>query len=301
MHYEEGFYKQLLDNLYDGVYFLDSERSITYWNRGAERLTGYRADEVVGCYCRENILEHVDENGNRLCDSDLCPAVKTLKDGMDREEVLYLRHKDGHRVPVQIKVSPIKNFAGRVIGAVEIFGDATSHLDNLHTIEELRKMALLDPLTGIGNRRYGEMNLRFRKGEMERYGWSFGVLFMDLDDFKRINDTYGHEAGDGVLKMTASTLRKNLRSFDMVSRWGGEEFLALVVNVDRDKLLRVGEKLRLMVEQSGLHLNGELLKTTITVGGTLAEKDDSTEELVSRADALMYQGKQKGKNCVVVS
>lgn len=202
MHYEEGFYKQLLDNLYDGVYFLDAERSITYWNHGAERITGYKAEEVVGCYCRENILEHVDENGNRLCDSDLFPAVRTLKDGLDREKVLYLRHKDCHRVPVQIKVSPIQDPGGRVIGAVEIFGDATSHLDNLQTIEELKKVALLDPLTGIGNRRYGEMNLRFRKGEMERSGWSFGVLYMDLDDFKSVNDTHGHEVGDRVLKMS---------------------------------------------------------------------------------------------------
>lgn len=301
MHYEDRFYKKLLDNLYDGVYFLDAERSITYWNHGAERITGYGAEEVVGCYCRENILEHVDENGNRLCDSDLCPAVKTLKDGLDREEILYLRHKDGHRVPVQIKVSPIQDQGGRVIGAVEIFGDATSHLDNLQTIEELKRVALLDPLTGIGNRRYGEMNLRFRKGEMERYGWSFGILYIDMDDFKLINDTHGHEVGDRALKMTAATLSNNLRSFDTVSRWGGEEFMALVVNVDRERLFRVGEKLRRLVEQSGLRTNDRLLKVTITVGGTLAGKADSPEELVSRADSLMYQGKKMGKNCVVVS
>ncbi len=301
MHYDEGFYKQLLDNLYDGVYFLDRERSITYWNHGAERLTGYRPEEVVGCYCRENILEHVDERGNRLCDSDLCPAVRTLKDGLEREEMLYLHHKNGHRVPVQVKVSPIRDARGNVIGAVEIFGDATSHLDSLHTIEELKKLALLDPLTGIGNRRYGEMNLRFRKGEMERYGWSFGVLYIDLDDFKLINDSHGHEVGDEVLRMTAATLRRSLRSFDTVSRWGGEEFLALVVNVTRENLLRVGEKLRLLVEQSGLHMKDHLLKVTITVGGTLAGKVDSPEDLVSRADSLMYEGKERGKNCVVVS
>lgn len=96
-------------------------------------------------------------------------------------------------------------------------------------------------------------------------------------------------------------MSNNLRSFDTVSRWGGEEFAALVVNVDRERLFRVGEKLRRLVEQSGLRLGDRLIKVTMTVGGTLAGEADSPEELLSRADALMYQGKEMGKNCVLVS
>ena len=84
MYLEDSFYKALLDNLYDGVYFVDVERSIIYWNRGAERLTGYGGDEVIGHYCRENILEHVDDMGSRLCESDLCPWGPILSVGVSR-------------------------------------------------------------------------------------------------------------------------------------------------------------------------------------------------------------------------
>ena len=191
MNGEEDFYKNLLDNLYDGVYFLDAERRITYWNKGAERLTGYGADEVIDCYCRDDILMHVDEMGNKLCETDLCPAVKTLRDGRLREEELFLHHKRGHRVPVSIRVAPIPGPGGLVVGAVEVFSDNTSTVQTRQVIQELQKIALLDPLTQVGNRRYAELNLRARLAELERYGWPFGILFIDLDHFKEVNDRHG--------------------------------------------------------------------------------------------------------------
>lgn len=301
MDYDSGFYKMLLDNLYDGVYFVDIERRITYWNRGAERLTGYSGEEVLGRFCREDILEHVDEQRNRLCDSSLCPAAKTLRDGMPREEEAYLHHKEGYRLPVAIRVAPIKNREGGVVGAVEVFGDNTPRVVSRQTIEELQRIALLDPLTEVGNRRYAEMNLKFRLGELERYGWHFGVLFADIDLFKQVNDRFGHQVGDDALRMTAKTMSNSLRSFDVVSRWGGEEFLAIIVNVDRERLASVGEKLRAMVEQSSIRHNGYTIRVTVSIGGTLGRVGDDAESLVRRADALMYESKRKGRNHVTVN
>jgi len=300
MDIEEDFYKQLLDNLYDGVYFLDSDRRITYWNQGAERLTGYDADDVVGCYCREDILEHVDEKGTRLCDSSLCPASKTLRDGRAREEEVYLHHKSGYRVPVFIRVSPIHSPDGMIIGAVEIFSDATSRIDAKHTIEELQRLALLDSLTGVGNRRYAEMNLDFRLAEQERYGWPFGMLFIDIDHFKAINDSYGHDVGDAVLRMTAKTLSNSLRSFDTVCRWGGEEFVAIIINVGPSQLGTVCEKLRAMMEQSSISLDSKIINATVSIGATIAKEGDSVDSLVHRADELMYRSKQEGRNRISI-
>ena len=296
MEHEQDFYKNLLDNLYDGVYFMDADRRITYWNQGAERLTGYETEEVVGCYCRENILEHVDESGTRLCESSLCPAAKTLGDGEAREEEVYLHHKSGHRVPVSIRVAPIKSPEGTIIGAVEVFSDASFKIDARHTIEELQRMALLDALTGVGNRRYAEMNLKFRLAEMDRYGWPFGALFIDLDSFKDVNDAHGHEVGDVILKMAAKTLSNSLRSFDTVCRWGGEEFVAVIVNVDSERLHTVCEKLRAMVEQSSIALNGQSVGVTISIGGTIAGAGDDMQSLIRRADELMYRSKSAGRN-----
>ncbi len=300
MEFKDGFYKTLLDNLYDGVYFVDVERRITYWNRGAERLTGYRSHEVMGRFCRENILEHVDEKGNNLCETSLCPVAKTLVDGLAREEEAYLHHREGYRLPVAIRVAPIKTPHGRVMGAVEVFSDNTPRVISRQAVEELQKIALLDPLTEVGNRRYAEMHLKFRLAEKLRYGWSFGVLFIDIDRFKEVNDRYGHETGDKVLRMTARSLSNSLRSFDVVGRWGGEEFLAIIVNVDQGKLARVGEKLRTMVERSSLGLNGDQVKVTISIGGTVALPGDDSSSITHRADELMYESKRQGRNRVTV-
>jgi len=300
MDIERDFYKSLLDNLYDGVYFVDTERRITYWNLGAERLTGYDTEEVVGRFCRENILEHVDENGTRLCESSLCPAAKTLRDGQPREEEVYLHHKKGHRLPVAIRVAPIMSPDGKIVGAVEVFSDNTPRVISKQTIGELQRIALLDPLTEVGNRRYAEMNLKFRLAEQDRYGWPFGILFIDIDDFKDVNDRFGHEVGDDVLRMTARTLAGSLRSFDLVSRWGGEEFLAIVVNVDSGSLFAVAEKLRKMVEQSKIAYDSENIGVTVSIGGTLALKSDSVDTIVKRADELMYRSKAEGRNCTTL-
>ena len=124
-------------------------------------------------------------------------------------------HKDGHRVPVSIRVSPVRDGDGAVSGAVEIFQDISSRISDSERIEQLQKMAFLDDLTGIASRRYLEMRLRDRFGEMDRFHWTFGILLIDIDHFKRVNDTYGHNVGDRMLKMIATTLSACTRSFDL--------------------------------------------------------------------------------------
>lgn len=300
MDIEEDFYKNLLDNLYDGVYFLDRERKITYWNKGAERLTGYRASEVVECYCSNDILMHVNEEGVKLCETSLCPAVKTLNDGRPREEDVFLHHKRGYRVPVSIRVAPILGPDGAVIGAVEVFSDNTMNVESRQTIDELRRIALLDPLTEVGNRRYAELNLRARLAEFDRYGWAFGVLFMDLDHFKSVNDRFGHDVGDDVLRMTARTLSNSLRPFDLVCRWGGEEFIAVIVNIDNGRLGIVSEKLRVMVEQSSITYDSESIGVTISIGATISQPEDTAESIIKRADSLMYESKERGRNQITL-
>ena len=113
-------YKLWLDNLFDGAYVVDTKRVIQYWNKAAEELTGFTADEVVGRSSADNILNHVDLAGNLLCIIG-CPLLGTLCDGQKREELVFLHHKQGHRIPIQIRVSPIQDESGKVIGAIEIF------------------------------------------------------------------------------------------------------------------------------------------------------------------------------------
>lgn len=297
MLHDGDFYKQLLDNLYDGVYFVDRDRRITYWNQGAERITGYRAADVIGTRCCDNILRHVDDGGANLCDCN-CPVSHTMGDGFPREAEVFLHHNQGHRVPVQVRVSPIRNGGGEIVGAVEVFSDNSTRLTDIQRIEELQQMVFLDPLTGLANRRYIQMNLQSRFDEMFRYGWAFGLMLLDLDHFKQVNDRYGHDVGDELLKMVARTLQHAARSYDLVGRWGGEEFIVVIANVSRNKLAFTAERFRRLVEESTLALGAEIARVTTSVGATIATGEDSVGSLIKRTDELLYRSKAEGRNRV---
>lgn len=294
---DNNFYKALLDNLYDGVYLVDLERRITYWNKGAERLTGYKSSEVLGKRCADNILMHTDDEGINLCQNG-CPLLGTMADACPREVEVYLHHKEGHRVPVHVRATPILGPRGQVIGAVEIFSDNSSKISTLDMIKELKEMTFLDPLTGLANRRFFEPQLQLRLDEMHRYGWSFGVLFLDIDHFKRTNDLYGHDVGDLVLKMVANTLSKSLRTFDLLGRYGGEEFVAIISNANERQLHAIANRCRVLIEKSSLTIGTSIISVTVSIGAALAQPGDTAKTLLRQADLLMYKAKTLGRNRV---
>jgi diguanylate cyclase (GGDEF)-like protein/PAS domain S-box-containing protein len=299
MNTKDGFFRGILDSLHDGVYFVDVNKRITYWNKGAERITGYEGSETVGISCSDNLLVHIDDKGMNLCKTG-CPLAQTLMDGRVRETEAYLQHKDGHRLPVLIRVSPLRDVRGNIVGAVETFSDNSSKAALLHRIDELQKESLVDPLTGLANRRCIDMKLHSRIDEMQRYGWPCGVLFLDIDNFKIVNDTYGHNVGDRVLMMVARTLSSNLRSHDLLGRYGGEEFVAIITNVNMAKLHSFANRLRLLVEKSSLDTEYSTLRVTVSIGATLVRPEDTVEAAITRADLFMYNSKIGGRNRVSI-
>ncbi len=300
MEITKDFYKALLDGLNDGVYFMDRDRVIRYWNHGAERITGYRAGTAIGTACRDNLLMHIDEQGRTLCESDLCPAHKTILDGQERETEVFLHHKDGHRLPVSTRISPIRNSRGEIIGAAEFFTDNQQMHAMKEKIQELERLALIDPLTQIGNRRYAEIHLERNFSQMDRYGWPFGVLFMDLDHFKKVNDSYGHDVGDRVLQTIAKTLSHNMRSSDFAGRWGGEEFIMVTSQSELSDLNQIGRKMLSLIRHSSVEMSSGVLQVTVSIGGTLARVGDNPDTLISRSDNLMYQSKKEGRNRITL-
>jgi len=290
----------LLDEVAEGIYFTDRQRRITFWNKAAERISGYSRTEVLGRSCRENLLIHVDNRGRSMC-AGLCPLARTLSDGQARRGDIYLHHKDGHRVPVRVRVFPLRDEQQREIGAVELFADASEKPALEARLKRLEKMAMNDRLTGVANRRYCETYLQARLEEFRRFGWPLGVVFFDIDDFKSLNDRFSHRVGDLALKTVARTLQHNIRSIDLAGRWGGEEFIVILRNADRRNLRRIAGKLRMLVERSVFWVKGEAVRVTLSGGATLARSGDTGAALVERADLLMYQGKKAGKNRVVCS
>ena len=297
---DTDLYRRVLESAYDGIYVTDLSRKILYWNRGAERLTGFTAEEVVGRSCSDNILVHVDGQGNLLC-LGMCPLAHTLHDGQLREADLFLHHRDGHRVPVAVRVTPVTDDEGRIVGAIEIFSDNSTKLAALELAETFQEISITDALTGVGNRRYTEISLLAHIDEFQKEGVPFAMFVGDLDGFKRVNDVYGHLAGDQALKTTAQTLRGGLKSFDFVGRWGGDEFAVIFPNVrDKESLEVLGERLRMLVENSFFFWDGRRINCTMSLGGTLGRKDDTAETTFARADQALYQSKEAGKNRVTV-
>lgn len=208
MPYEKNFYKDIIDNLYDGVYFVDRDRTITYWNKGAERITGYSAAQTLGRRCRDNLLNHVTANGVQLCMNN-CPLAAVMEDGNEREAEVYLHHADGHRVPVIVRGSALRDEEGNIIGAIETFSNNASLIHTRRKLRDLRHAALTDPLTGVGNRRHIEGRLSAALAEFHNNATSAGLLVMDVDRFKKFNDTHGHNLGDdicGCLPIRSATL-----------------------------------------------------------------------------------------------
>jgi diguanylate cyclase (GGDEF)-like protein/PAS domain S-box-containing protein len=295
----DALYYDILNNLFDGLYFVDRERRITFWNRTAERLTGYKAGEVVGRRCADNILVHVDGEGRNLCEG-LCPLARTLEDGEAREADVFLHHRDGHRLPVAIRIAPIRDPHGRITGAVEVFNDNSRRLAEAQELDRLKSLALVDPVTELRNRHFMEMSLSTVLKEVGRYLWPMGLLYVDIDRFKRINDSYGHEAGDKVLKAVAQTLVRSVRAFDVVGRWGGDEFILIIRNITEKNLGQLAEKLRLLIGKIFVTMAASEIGVTVSIGATPLTPDDTLDSAVGRADELLYRSKSDGRNRVTV-
>lgn len=294
----EELYLSIINHLPDGIYFVDNERKIHFWNKAAEKITGYSADEIVGKNCQNSRLNHIDQKGRPLC-SVSCPLFATLSDGKNRRENIYVRHKEGYRVPISANIFPLRK-NGKIIGAVEVFTQNSPAVYEDSLVEHLADLAMHDPLTRLPNRRYLESFLEYKISEYMRFGRLCAVLMGDIDNFRHFNNNYGHEAGDRVLVNIASSIKGNMRRDDLIGRWGGEEFVGIYSIRKPEDGAVIGEKFRQMVFHTDLPYGEASLRVSMSIGVTVICAHDTLETLMNRVDHLMYQSKKKGKNCVTV-
>jgi len=299
---ENDEFERLADKLFDGLLKIDSSGKITGWNKSAERITGFAADKIIGTKYQTHPAKHVSESGKEL-PNGVIPLLLTLKDGLPREALAYLVHADGYRVPTITRTQAIWDESGKISGALELFNDNKALIASFQTVQAVRKAeetVLFDPLTGIGNRPHIETKIRSAIEDFHAGRSPFGILFIDIDHFKEFNDTYGHLLGDKILRLTANTLRNNLRASDSCGRWGGEEFIGVVHDIDLGGLEKVSEKLRLTISQSRVQEKDLELSVTVSIGSTLINPTDTFQSLIDRADRLMYKSKRAGRNRVTV-
>ncbi len=279
-------FKETVDNLFLGVCFVDKDKKITYWNRGAENIMGLDEKAVMG-----------KKFG---IPKEECPILLTLNDGEQRESDAFLKHRQGQRVHVTFRVSPIRDSEDKIVGATIMFHDISKEIILVNKIKELQRTSSYDFLTGLPNRLMFAKALTARFEEMQRNNRAFGLIFLDIDNFKAINDTYGHNVGDLVLQMVSKKLGTTLRPYDVLGRWGGEEFVVLVPHVNREQLHVVSSRLRSMVERASLFTGDSVVKVTLSIGATLSKSEDTIDSLIKRADGLMYISKTTGKNKVTL-
>lgn len=294
----KDLYKEILENLDEGVYFVDLNRKITFWNEAASNITGYKTNEVIGTYCYDNLLKHIDDFGNQLCLNG-CPLHKTIEDLKKRTAKVYLHHKKGHRVKVFVKTIPLLDDNKEIIGAIEIFNmsNGESNIDS-EEIKNLKELAYKDQLTKLFNRKYLEQYLDLKYKEFKNFNKKFSLIFLDIDHFKEINDTYGHDIGDEVLKMVSKSLSESIREDDLVIRWGGEEFVILCGSMSRNDLKKLSNTIRVLVKNSYFLYKDKKINVTISLGATIIKKEDTKKSLIKRTDKLMYKSKKSGRDMV---
>jgi len=277
-------HKKLLDQLDAGIYIVDRERRILYWNAGAERITGYMAHEVAGQFCHGDLLVHCNETGSVLCGKG-CPLNRVIGDGKPRECAVFLRHRHGHRIPVRVRSSPIHGAAGEIVGAMEVFDELLAPAR--HALWQLQDFGCLDELTGAAKRKYGEMRVRHALEGLNEFGIPFGWLRIGLDDVERLEPRYGHGVVEAALKTIAGTLDGNLGSLDVLTRWTRTEFRVEVHYSSRVELADLAEKLVTLVRLSTLEWWGDRLRVTVSIAGAAGEYGDSLDTLECRVAEVL--------------
>lgn len=272
----------------EGVYVVDPSRRITYWNPAATSISGYDADQAMGRWCGDGLLNHVDEQGKSMCGKS-CPLQATINDGQVRTTRAYLHHAKGHLTPVRVTASPLRDGTGTIIGAVETFADDTQVRAVEQQLRRAEKLALKDPLTGLGNRRAFDRTLKQHFAAWARHELHFAALAIDVDRFKSINDSYGHEAGDGVLIVIANSLTNAVRASDALFRTGGDEFAVLTGPITAPETVELAARLRMVVAASRY---ADTISVSISVGAAVVQEGDDAATLLRRADDRLLQAKR---------
>jgi diguanylate cyclase (GGDEF)-like protein/PAS domain S-box-containing protein len=286
----------LLDTMAEGLYVVDSERIISFWNAAAERITGISAAEAIGRSCGDGLLDHVDEAGQSLCGTR-CPLLATMRDGEPLEVRMYARHAAGHRVPVRVTARALRDESGAITGAVETFSDDAEATERDNRLRVAQRLAITDHLTGLGNRR----GLEQRLSELMRDGSGAGVavLALDIDHFKLVNDNHGHAFGDEVLMTVSRTLVNVVGDGDLVLRLGGDEFVIVTRSATAREVEDLAARVRAAVSATPVADAGIALRITVSVGVAFGNSDDGPESLVKRADEAMLLAKRMGRDGVV--
>lgn len=280
----------IIENTSDAIVSIDSNQTIRLFNAGAEQMFGYRASEVIGRPL-DTLLPPEYREGHAGKVEGFGREQKQARPKDSRSEIYGLR-KDGTVFAAEATICKME-----VDGQSQYTAFVRDVTERKAEEERIRELAMQDPLTGVANRRHLESKLPEAIAYAARYGHKVGLLVLDLDDFKPVNDNYGHQVGDAVLQNVAALIQENLREVDVVGRFGGDEFAAVITGVEHtEAMASVAEKLLARVSAPQRFEQGE-----IQVGASIGiavypEHGTDPDTLFACADKALYAAKAEGKN-----
>lgn len=261
----------------------DAQAKIIFTNNAFSEIAGYQADEVIGKTPAILKSGHHDENF-------YTQLKATINAGQDYQAVFVNKRQDGDLYYAEQSISPIFDDKGNITHFVSVSKDVT---ERIKAEQALMQSATLDKLTGLLNRNHGETLLKDGFSKASANNIPLNLIMCDIDHFKKINDNFGHPAGDEVLKDVAVIIRKAVRSNDAVIRWGGEEFMILLTHCNQAAAVELAERIRSRVAN---HHHKTVGQVTISLGLAELQPGESLEQCVSRCDTALYQSKREGRN-----
>lgn len=294
---EEIFHRRLLDYMHQGVVMVDLDMRIFEWNRAAERLTGLMQIKTLDEIWRPGLIGLTDEDGKVIA-PERCPLADSIVKGMQSLRRLKLKHRDGREMVIDAHFLPVKNHREQLCGATFMFADASQQAHLEKRVQTLHEKATRDGLTMVANRAELDRQMLEFVNSSSSTGMKGCLIITDIDRFKKVNDIYGHQAGDEALKLFAEVLRENARESDIVARYGGEEFVVLCRDCSLQDALKQAERMRMVLQSRPLAcLKGTSL--TASFGVTEVLPSDTCEVVIQRADEALFRAKESGRNRVL--
>lgn len=272
----------------NGIVITDKNADIKWVNHAFTRLSGYSAEEAIGKNPRD-----IAKSG--MQDASFFQALwSDILQGKHWRGELINKRKNGSLYHEELSIAPVKNSTGDITHFIGIKVDIS---ERKALQSQLQKLANTDPLTELYNRRVFLEKLAEESSRLARDGQLASLLMIDLDNFKRINDTYGHSTGDEVLRQFAHIMRETIRTIDTPARLGGEEFAVLLPNTTPKEAIYLAERLRQRIADTEFHYEKSVVRLTISIGSASLQADDKAGDAVlNRADAALYEAKEAGRN-----
>lgn len=291
------FEKKLIDNMHDGVVFVDSQSTILLWNTGVERLTGVSSAAACGRTMLPNLMDMCNGRDQRIGNED-CPVAHAIASGVQWLGRVSIMGRQGRHVAVDLHAIPVRSNDGAIHGATVLLHDVSSETSLEEKCQALHAQVAKDPMTQVANRAEFDRMLNNFVAAHQESNLPCSLIMSDLDHFKAINDTHGHQAGDKAIITFASLLKTTCRSGDLVARYGGEEFAILCADCTNAAAARKAETIRnalSTIKHTGLGNQS----FTASFGVTELQAGDTPETMLRRADRALLQAKDQGRNQVV--